>query len=233
MINTPDAQRLNRLRGGPVRALDGDIGAVVDFYFDDDSWTVRYVVVDTGKWLRGRRVLIPLWALQSPDWDEVRIPVRITRDQVKHSPHVDTHEPVSRRAEVAALTYYRYPLYWRGPALWGPAPSPGLAADVPASTSYVPPIDENQHETHLRSCREVTGYHIRARDGDIGHVDDFVIDAATWGIRYLLIDTSNWIGGRAVLISPNSITGVSWSQRVVEVSVSREAIARSPEAATR
>jgi uncharacterized protein YrrD len=228
MTDNSDAQRLNRLRGGPVHALDGDIGTVVDFYFDDDTWTVRYVVVDTGKWLRGRRVLIPLWALQSPDWDQVRIPVRITRDQVKHSPDVDTHEPVSRRAEVAALTYYRYPFYWRGPALWGPAPSPGLAADIPPATAYVP--HESQLETHLRSCREVTGYHIRARDGDIGHVDDFLIDVETWGIRHLLIDTSNWIGGRSVLVSPNSVTRVSWSQRVVEVSVPREAVAHSPEA---
>jgi uncharacterized protein YrrD len=233
MTNKSEAQRLNRLRGGPVHALDGDIGTVVDFYFDDDTWTVRYVVVDTGKWLRGRQVLIPLWALHTPDWDQMRIPVRITRDQVKRSPNVpdvDTHEPVSRRAEIAALTYYRYPFYWGGPLLWGTAPSPGLAADIPPSTAYVPPIDENQHETHLRSCREVTGYHIQARDGEIGHVDDFVIDAETWGIRHLLIDTSNWIGGRSVLMSPNSIKRVSWSQRVVEVSVSREAVAHSPEA---
>jgi hypothetical protein len=93
----------------------------------------------------------------------------------------------------------------------------------------VAPLDEDGDTTHLRSCREVTGYHIRARDGDIGHVDDFVIDAETWGIRHLLIDTSNWIGGRSVLMSPNSITRVSWSERVVEVSVSREAVTHSPE----
>lgn len=223
------SQRVNRLRGGPVHALDGDIGTVVDFYFDDDTWTVRYVVVDTGKWLRGRLVLIPLWALHIPDWDQMRIPVRLTREQVQRSPHIDTHRPVSRRVEAVALTYYGYPHYWAGPALWGAVPAPGLVADFPAAAPSPMPPPEDQRDTHLRSCREVAGYHIRARDGEIGHVDDFVIDSVTWGIEYLVVDTSNWIGGRSVLLPPSSVDRVSWPERVVEVSMSREAVAHASE----
>ena len=131
MIEPTRPQRLHRLHGGPVHALDGDIGSVVDFYFDDDLWTVRYVVVDTGKWLRGRLVLIPLWALHSPDWDHVRIPVRLTREQVERSPHINTHRPVSRRVEAVSLRYYGFPYYWGGPALWGAMSAPGLVADLP------------------------------------------------------------------------------------------------------
>jgi hypothetical protein len=104
MIEHASSQRLNRLRGGPVHALDGDIGTIADFYFDDDTWTVRYVVVDTGQWLRGRLVLIPLWALHLPDWDQARIPVRLTRQQVEHSPDIDTHRPVSRQVEAGSLS---------------------------------------------------------------------------------------------------------------------------------
>ena len=86
-------------------ALDGDVGTIKDFYFDDDTWTVRYVVVDTGKWLSGRLVLIPLWALHAPDWDQARIPVRLTRAQVQRSPDIDTHRPVSRQAEATSLSH--------------------------------------------------------------------------------------------------------------------------------
>jgi hypothetical protein len=229
MIENARAQRLNRLRGGPVHALDGDIGTIVDFYFDDDTWTVRYVVVDTGKWLRGRLVLIPLWALHVPNWEQVRIPVRLTREQVEHSPDIDTHRPVSRRVEAGSLTYYGYPPYWAGPALWGVVPAPGLAADFPTPAPTPAPPIEDERDTHLRSCREVTGYHIRARDGEIGHIDDFVIDPVTWGIQYLVIDTSNWIGGRSVLVSPTSVEGVSWPERTVEVSMSRDAVAHASE----
>lgn len=198
-------------------------------YFDDGTWTVRYVVVDSGKWLSGRLVLIPLWALHAPDWDQARIPVRLTRAQVQRSPDIDTHRPVSRQAEATSLSYYGYPFYWGGPALWGALPAPALGADVPPPPMPPAPPDADMRETHLRSCREVTGYHIRARDGEIGHVDDFVIDADTWGIQHLLIDTSNWIGGRSVLLSPTSVQRVSWAERIAEVSMSKESVARSPE----
>jgi hypothetical protein len=224
---TDATQRLNRLRGGPVHAVDGDIGRIADFYFDDDTWTVRYLVADTGKWLQGRLVLIPLWALLAPDWDQARVPVRLSREQVKRSPDVETRRPVSRREEARTLRHYGYPFYWGGTALWGPAPAPMMYPQLPSPAA--PPVEEDDRDTHLRSCREVTGYHIRARDGDIGHVDDFVIDPETWGIRHLLIDTSNWIGGRAVLIEPASVRRVSWVDRVVDVSQSREAIARAPQ----
>lgn len=227
MAQPPDAQRLNPLLGGPVLALDGEIGAISDFYFDDDTWTVRYLVVDTGKWLRGRQVVLPLWALHAPDWQQVRVPVRVTRKQVRHSPDVDTHRPVSRRAEAASLSYYGYPLYWSGPALWGHVPVPELAGAAASPEPEAVP-DADERDTHLRSCRTVTGYHIQARDGDIGHVDDFAIDHETWQIEHLLIDTSNWIGGRAVLISPQTVERVSWLDRVVEVSLTRDAVARSP-----
>lgn len=225
---TQDAHRLNLLLGAPVLALDGEIGAIRDFYFDDDTWTVRYLVVDTAQWLRGRRVLLPLWALHAPDWQHARVPVRVTRGQVRHSPDISTHRPVSRQMEAASLSFYGFPCYWGGPALWGRAPAPEITSDtsLPAPTP-TPVADER--DTHLRSWREVTGYHVRARDGDIGHIDDFVVARDTWQIAKLLIDTSNWIGGRAVLISRDAVEQVSWEERVVEVSLTRDAVARSPE----
>ena len=222
-------QRLNQLRGGPVRAVDGDVGTIRDFYFDHDTWTIRYVVVDTGKWLRGRLVLIPLWALETPEWSQARVPVRLTREQVRRSPDIDTHQPVSRKAEQSALAHFDYPLYWGGPALWGPVPAPALLATLPPPRLR-PEQAEADAETHLRSCAEVAGYHIHARDGEIGHIDDFVVNESSWAIEHLLLDTSNWIGGRAVLIEPRSIERISWADKRVYVALTREAVERSPSA---
>jgi hypothetical protein len=158
MTAPQDAQRLSPLLGGPVLALDGEIGVISDFYFDDDTWTVRYLVVDTGKWLRGRRVLLPLWALHAPDWQQARVPVRVTRKQVRHSPDVDTHRPVSRTMETASLSYYGYPAYWGGQALWGHVAAPELTSGIPSPKPLARPDTD---DTHLRSCREVTSHGLR------------------------------------------------------------------------
>ncbi|MBK9444229.1 MAG: PRC-barrel domain-containing protein [Comamonadaceae bacterium] len=102
-----------------IGATDGEIGHVVDFFFDDQSWVIRYLVVETGSWLMSRKVLISPFALQDADWMHKRLPVQITREQVKHSPDVDTQKPVSRQHEMAYADYYGYPYYWDGSGLWG------------------------------------------------------------------------------------------------------------------
>jgi uncharacterized protein YrrD len=230
MTNT-HTHYLNRLRGRPIQAIDGEIGGIADFYFDDDTWTVRYLVVNTGTWLPRRQVLLPVSALLA-EGDLSSVPTRLTRDQIRRSPDIDTRQPVSRRLELHALRYYGYPMYWGGAALWGPAATPWFAAGVPpagatiASDDDVRSAEADARATHLRSCSEVAGYHIRATDGELGHVDDFVIDSETWAIGHLLIDTSNWLGGRAVLIEVSRVAAISWDDRVLSVSASRDALVR-------
>jgi len=80
----------------------------------------------------------------------------------------------------------------------------------------------------LRSADEVEGYHIAASDGEIGHVETFLIDDAAWAIRYMVVDTRNWLPGRKVLVSPAWIQGISWSQNEVTVDLTREQIKNSP-----
>lgn len=220
--------RLNSLLGGSVLALDGDVGAIRDFYFDDETWTVRYLVVDTGAWLRGRRVLLSLWALHPPDWAQRHVPVRLTREQIQNSPDVSTEQPVSRAEEARSLRYFGYPYYWGGPALWGPIPAPLLGA-LPPPLFPVQEVHEPDEENHLRSCREVTGYHLHAQDGEIGHVDDFLIDSETWRIEQLLVDTSNMIGGRHVMIPAAAIGSIRWAERLVHVALTKDVVANSPE----
>lgn len=221
-------RRLGMLKGGTVHALDGDVGIVQDFYFDDDRWTVRYVVVSTGRWLAGRHVLLSIISLLDPDWDRKRVPVRLTRAQLRRSPDVDTHHPVSRAHEASILSHYSYPYYWSGPALWGPVPFPAIAADTATVGLLTPRAPAaSQHELRLRSANEVVGYHVHAPDGDVGQVDDFLVDPYAWTIDGVLIATSHWIGGRPVVVEPTAVRGISWMDHSIEVAVPRESLKNS------
>ena len=195
------------LRGCAIRATDGVIGRVDDLYFDDEDWAIRYLVVDTGGWLTGRRVLISPIAIGHPDGLDQRLPVSLTKAQVENSPDIDTQKPVSRQQEAAHLGYYGYPYYWGGGGLWGMGAYPGgltlegqIEADMKSrGTRAASPSDD----CHLRSCHAVIGHHIHATDGDIGHVEDFLVDEQTWAIRYLIVGTSHsWWGGHRVSSRP-------------------------------
>ena len=212
------------LKGYQLHALDGEIGKVKEFYFDDRHWTVRYLVAETGNWLTGRQVLISPYALGAVIQGEQDITVELTKKQIEGSPSLDTDKPVSRQFEDAYNQYYGWPMYWGGPYNWGAYPY--IVRD---RKNWNPAQGEKSWDPHLRSTHDVSGYHIHATDGEIGHVEDFVIDDETWAIRYLIVDTRNWWPGTRVLVSPQWIERVSWSDSKVFVNLSREAIRQSPE----
>jgi sporulation protein YlmC with PRC-barrel domain len=219
---------LNDLVGYTIRANDGDIGKVSEFYFDDQGWTIRYVVVDTGGWLSGRKVLISPAAFGKPDWESGAFPVDLTKEQVQNSPSIDTDKPVSRQNEAELHGYYGWPVYWGGGLVFGGVQaSPLLVMETEQEDEEF--LEEPEGDTHLHSTSEVAGNHIEATDGEIGHVEDFVVDDETWAIRYLLVDTRNWLPAKHVLVSPRWSKRVSWAESKVFVDLTREAIKNSPE----
>jgi hypothetical protein len=235
-------RNLKDLENFNISATDGEIGRVKDFYFEDDAWVLRYFVVDAGTWLSNRKVLISPISVHHADWRQRTLPVSISRDQVKNSPAIDTDKPVSRQNEEQYMGYYGYPFYWSGGGMWGEGLYPN--ALVPDFPGYGVDRVERERELeayrrderarhrnddpHLRSCNAVTGYHIHATDGDIGHVSGFLVDDDTWAIRYLVIDTSNWWVGHKVLIAPSWIKGVHWSDQTVSVDLRRQSIKNAP-----
>lgn len=227
---------ITQLKGCGIGAVDGDIGRAVDFYFDDEKWTVRYLVADTSSWLPGRKVLISPHFLKKVDWEGARIEVSLTKDRVKNSPDIDTDKPISRQQEEAYLGYYEYPhFYWTGPYLWGPLSYP-TAGDFPEPSPVNSNVAEEararreqSEDIHLRSAREAMDYSIQATDREIGHVEDFVIDDQNWAIRYMIVDTRNWWPGKKVLVSPEWIRDISWSDVAVYVDLTRETVGNSPE----
>jgi sporulation protein YlmC with PRC-barrel domain len=233
---------LNDLESYTIGATNGQVGQVTDFYFDDLSWTVRYLIVDTGTWLSSRKVLISPISVREADWANRTLAVSISQEQVKNSPDIDTDQPVSRQHESQYLGYYGYAPYWDGGGLWGAgmypyAMAPGYMGlegnrldELSALEAYTKAERQriSQEDPHLRSAKAVVGYHIHATDGEIGHVADILVDDETWAIRYLVVNTSNWWVGHKVLVAPSWITGVHWADQHVSVDMSREAIQSAP-----
>ena len=226
-----------------IRATDGIIGHVRDFYFDDEAWVVRYLVVDTGTWLSNRKVLISRIAIGHPNWTEKELPVSITKDQVKNSPDIDTEKPVSRQHEMRYLGYYGYPYYWGGAGLWGAGLYPNMM--MPGYAGFVPAPDAVQSaaekayaradaarhqndDPHLRDCKAVMRYRIQAADGDIGHIQGLLVDEETWATRYIIVNTSNWWLGHQVLIATQWIQDVSWYDATISVNLPRQALKDAP-----
>ena len=196
------------LKGIAIHGTDGEIGKVVQLYFDDQIWAIRYLTVETGNWLNDRQVMISPLSILRTDVKAKRIDVSLTRKQVEKSPNIDTNRPVSRQHESEYFGYYGYPYYWGGPSEL---------------------VREESKSSHLRSTDAVTGYHIDASDGEIGHVDKFIVDDEGWAIRYLDVATKNWWPGKKVLLSPAWVERVSWEESKVFVAVTREAIKTCPE----
>lgn len=229
-------RNINKLVGTKIIAVDGEIGSVDHFFFDDKSWSIRYFVINAGNWLTGRQVLISPVSIQQVDWPlegkDGAVSVSLTKEQVKQSPEIDVLRPISRQHEIAFLNYYDYPYYW-GEAETLPVAATeasrneqsaaATAADTAADTI------ETKADSHLRSTNTVASYTIAALDGDLGHVEDYVVDDESWAIRYLVISTRNWWPGKKVIIAPQWIRSVDWHDSKVHVNLTRQAIKDAPE----
>lgn len=226
-------RNIKNLVGYSLKETDGEIGKIEDFYFDDISWKIRYLVVRTGNWFTGRKVLISPKSLQNPDWEHEDFKVSLTKEQIRNSPDIDTEKPVSRQQEERLYSYYPWGTYWgndpdeHGAGIFGAMPSDLYNGEVQDSTANVA-VAEEKNDLHLRSTDNVTGYKIHATDGEIGKVVDYIIDDDNWQIIYLVIETGTWLDSRKVLVPVSWIKEVNWDNSLVVVSVSTERVKNSP-----
>jgi uncharacterized protein YrrD len=215
------------LYGNHLAATDGDIGQVKDFYFDDKAWVIRYLVVNTGSWLTGRHVLISPHAFAKWDHSENTLHLKLHKKQIEDSPSLESHKPVSRQYEIEYHRYYG----WRG--YWNLHPMSGLNTypeDEPTAKDAADnPHRHQRDDKHLRSAHAVTGYHIQASDGAIGHVSGLLVDDRSWAIRELVVETGHWYSGKKVLISPGKIERISYEDSKVFVNLTKADIQRTAE----
>lgn len=202
----------SRLIGKTINSLDGEVGSVHDLYFDDETWSVRYLVVDTGKWLPGRKVLMAPEAIVKPWHHEAAVDVRLTMEQIRSSPEIDTAMPISRAFEESLHRHYQWTPYWDATT----APIASLPAESAA-------------DVRIRGANELGGYRVEARDGDVGQVEDLLLDDEISRILFLVIAVKGWIFGKKVLAGPSLISGVDWATSTVHVSGNRQALRSAQE----
>ena len=234
-------RNLRELESFTIHATDGVIGHIKDFYFDDESWVLRYFVVETGLLNAKRRTLISPMAMGIPDWPAKQVPTSLTQQQIRNGPDIDTDKPVSRQHEIGYGDYYGYPNYWGGGGLWGA----GIYPDVLQAGQHLAEADRgNQparrvpgqskgeqrrhNDLHLRGANSILRYYVHATDGDIGHVDGILVDEKSWAIRYVIVNTSNWWLGHEVLLATEWIEDVYWAESTLNVSLTRESIRNAP-----
>lgn len=200
------------IEGYTLNATDDTLGRVLDFYFDDRDYSIRNLAVDTGRWLPGRKVLISPLSLGEPDWGRETIPVSLTREQVEKSPSLREDQPVSKQHMAELAAYYG----------WGPYVIPPVTDTLPEAGK------DEDGDPHLRSRKEVGGYHVAAVDGEIGHVEDMILEADDWVFRYYVVDTRNWLPGRNVLVPAPWVTGIDWERECIATDLERERVRNCP-----
>lgn len=230
------------INGYAISASDGKIGTISDLLFDDTSWLIRWLVVDTGNWLSGRKVLLPSSAMGHLDAKQEECSIKLTIQKIKDSPTIATDRPVSRQVETSIYSYYGYSPSWGSGYgylggigyLGSYGYMGGIGGALPVSLGSQAPEEEiadvqrSHDDVHLRSVAAVTGYHIHASDGEIGHIEDFLVEDVDWSIRYFLVDTKNWWPGKKVLISPQSAREIIFPDKLINLNVDRQIVKNSP-----
>jgi len=230
-------QSVKDLKEYSLQATDGKIGHIDELFLEDDTWIVRYLVVDVGNWLGSQRVLLVPSAVEYVDVEAKTISVSLTKDQVENSPDVDTAQPISREKELKLHNYYNWDPYWTMPypAALGTYPArpaavgPVLPIERDETLEPVARVEDSDVNSSLRSTDEVIGYAIQATDDHIGHVEDFIVDTRNWIVRYMVVDTRNWLPGKKVLVSPAWVSSIRWEDSEVHVELTREQVKNSPE----
>lgn len=209
-------QNIKSLQGKKLSAHDGEIGHVADFYFDDETWAIRYLVANTGSWLTGRLVLISPHSLELSNDDEKTLFVNLSRKQIEDSPPIETDKPVSRQYEIDYYRYYGWPVYWNGGGMWGASSYPAMLPFSPAEREAAQDSHDGD-DLHLRSTKAVTGYALQATDGEIGSVSGLMVDDKTWAIGELIAETGHWFSGKEILIPTAKIARISYEESKVYV----------------
>lgn len=220
VVAHPRFRDIKALHGLKLAAKDGTIGHVEDFYFDDQTWAVRYLVANTGAWLTGRLVLITPHALGLPDFNARSLPVHLTRRQIQDCPPIDADKPVSRQYEIDYYGYYGWPVYWYGGDLWGASSFPAGGPASPAAIEAARQSHAND-DAHLRSIQAITGYALQATDGEIGTVKGFLVDERTWFLGELIAETGHWYAGKEILIPTASVARISFEESKVYLNLTR------------
>ena len=213
---------LKAMHGYAIQATDGEVGHIRDFFFDDSTWHVRYLIDDTGNWLPGRRVLISTTGLGEPDWRNESFHVRHTKEQIENGPGIETDQPVSRQMEARLFEHFQWMPYWAPLGSADPAGMimPPVMAAAPVDTAY---DGTDEGDPHLQSLQDVFKYYVEgAGDGEnLGHIADMIVDDQRWQIVSVILDTGTWLRGKQIELPTDRVRGIVPDEGKILIDVSR------------
>jgi hypothetical protein len=202
-------QSLKALRHANIEAADGLVGTLDRILIDIDHWAIRYLVVDAGGWWDQHEVLLSPQAVRGGGPPDRTLRLSLTRAQVKSGPGAMLRAPLLPPAVPAGIA--------------------GIDDARQASSGGAAVLEDARGDLGLADSQDILGTHLHASDGDIGHVEDFLLDVDTWSLRYLVVDTSNWWIGKQVLISPDWIDRFEWPGGKLHVGLDRASVKGAPE----
>jgi len=211
----------NSLIGFSLSATNGEVGKIEEIYFDDRNWVIRYLVVKTGNWLSGRKVLISPEAFDRARWNDETFPVHLTKEQILNSPDVNTDRPLSSK-HIASINKYFLWQTFIDDGFYAPA-----HCDLPDVTENAETDNQSEDHVHVRSTRQTKGFRIHAKDGEIGYVSDFIVSDEDWKMKYLVVAAKNIFGDRKILISIRDIRETKWASSDIYLDISVHAVEQS------
>lgn len=220
------------LRHYDVKGSSEHIGKLHDIYLDDETWKIKWFVVETGNWFSSNKILLDSEKIIKVSPQEGTFHVSLTQKDVEEAPSANEHLPVGdqHRNEYSYIAASHNTLLFPGYAgLMMPTTLIERPEQAVGAEKNLEELARQQADRHLRSASEIEGYTIHAADGNLGPLSDLVINAETWTIELLALDTSKWLPGRTVVISPRSIDRISWEDRELVVMMEKETIEQSPE----
>jgi hypothetical protein len=210
-----------------MKASDGEVGIAQDFYFDDQTWIIRYLIIKTGDWLSGRKVLISPFSLINQRGKPASFTVSLTKEQIRNSPDINTDKPVYRQQEIQLAEYYPGLDYWGKGSYKNGVANASIVSDQEIIKKAFKKDNQPAADLHLQSILHMTGYRIHALDGEIGHAKDFIVTDEAWQLKYLVVETHKLFHDKQVFVPVGNIRKERWSNAEIYVDVTRGAIKNS------
>jgi hypothetical protein len=197
---------LENMLGYQIAARNGYIGTLEDFFYLDDSWTIRYLIIAAGGWLNRKQVLLSTSIVQEISDAAREVRVGLTKEQVYSSPDIDTDKPVTRQKELLLAEHYGWEHNWK--------PEQPLGSDLQPVRMEIEGHLEGSNP-HLRSFRELTTYST-AENESIGYVVDAIANDLGWGIPSIVVSKSRDVAIDAVLVPAGRVRNIDWTNRTIQ-----------------
>jgi hypothetical protein len=234
---------LKELESYEIGASEGSIGCVKAFYFDDIDWIIRYLYLDAGTWLSSQRVLLSPESIRREILEQKGLLVTGAGEPGGKISDLDADESNRQREEMPYLGYYGYRYHWTGKGLRGESDYPGMLIKGvgygdsggeyrPAQDAHDGQVSDDagfkRGDPRLQNARRIVGYRVQASDGDLGRVQELLIDDKTWAIRFMVVEAGDWWRGHRLLIAPHWIHAADWVDECISLDLTQTIAKAAP-----